>query len=150
MCKVSTDRDAVDSESEEALFPERLIEADTLRPSADGFTTDLRLPWYRALPLSCVERMAVRVDGQPVPEGDVTLTLAGEGPYTLPELAAHTDTYWYVLDSAQLSVKSDAATQPGEHAIDVDFGLYIPYLPVNGAPLKNLDSNSAILKVADR
>ncbi|MGN6220929.1 MAG: C-glycoside deglycosidase beta subunit domain-containing protein [Microbacterium sp.] len=132
------------------LFPERLIEADTLRPSSDGFITDLRLPWYRALPLSCIERMEVRVDGQPVPEEDVTLTLAGKGPYTLPELAAHTEDYWYVLDSAQLSVKSNAATQPGEHAIDLAFGLYIPYLPVNGAPLKNLDSNSAILKVADR
>lgn len=132
------------------MFPERLIEADTLRETDEGFTTNVRLPWYRALPLSCVERMDVSVDGQPVPVDDVTLTFGDVGPLKLRELAALTDTYWYVLDSAKLSVKSDSARRPGSHEINLAFGLYIPYLPVNGEPLKNLDSDSAILKVAER
>lgn len=66
------------SESEDALFPERLIETETLRPTAEGFTTAVRLPWYRALPLSCVERMDVSVDGRSVPQAEVTLTVGGQ------------------------------------------------------------------------
>lgn len=135
-------------ESEEALFPERLIEADTLRPTSDGFVTGVRLPWYRALPLSCVERMEVVVDNEPIPKDDVTLTLAERGPYKLADLAELIDTYWYVLDSAELSVKTPTALTPGKHDVTVNFGLYIPYLPVNGAPLVNLDSCSATLEVS--
>lgn len=132
------------------MFPERLIEANTLRPTSDGFETDLRLPWYRALPLSCVERMDVSVDGRPVPPDNVTISLGPDGPFLLEELADLTDTFWYVLDSARLHVTSPAATEPGSHEIDLGFGLYIPYLPVNGAPLRNLDSCNAILEVPTR
>ena len=56
--------------------------------------------------------------------------------------------YWYVLDSAQLEVRSEAATGPGSHEITLGFGLYIPYLPVNGNPLVNLDSGTATLEVS--
>lgn len=132
------------------MFPERLIEAETLTPTSDGFRTGLRLPWYRALPLSCVERIDVQVDGQDVPVENLTLSLGDSGPYTFAELAELTDKYWYVLDSAELKVRTDVATTPGEHEITIGFGLYIPYLPVNGAPLKNLDSCTATLEVPAR
>jgi len=149
VCKVSTCLVCVD-ESEDALFPERLIDSTTVVPTVGGFEADLRLPWYRALPLSCVERIDVKVDGQPVPISDVSFSLGAHGPYSFEELAELTDTYWYVLDSARLRVTSEPATTPGSHEISVGFGLYIPYLPVNGAPLKNLDSCTATLEVPTR
>lgn len=130
------------------MFPERLIEAETLRSTPDGFRTSLRLPWYRALPLSCVERVEVSVDGVSVPSESITLTLGDAGPFSVPDLAPLTDTWWYVLDSAVLSVIAPAAAEPGTHTIEVSMGLYIPYLPVAGKPLVNLDSCSAELKVA--
>ena len=130
------------------VFPERLIEAETLRPTPTGFRTGLRLTWYRALPLSCIERITVTVDGTAVPDEAITLELGSTGPLSLSALAALTDTWWYVLDSALLTVDSAAAAAPGDHELTVVLGLYIPYLPVAGSPLVNLDSGSAQLKVA--
>lgn len=130
------------------MFPERLIQAETLRPTANGFSTRLRLTWYRALPLSCVERIAVSVDGAPVPQDAVSLRLDSVGPLPVSALAPLTDTWWYVLDSAQLTVDCAAAAEPGVHEVTVVMGLYVPYLPVGGSPLVNLDTCSAQLKVA--
>ncbi|MFJ9243850.1 DUF6379 domain-containing protein [Streptomyces sp. NPDC101776] len=131
-----------------AVFPERLIEAETLRPTEQGFCTNLRLTWYRALPLSCVERITVTVDGTPVPDEAITLELDSTGPLSLSVLPSLTDTWWYVLDSALLTVDTATAVEPGDHEVTVVLGLYIPYLPVGGSPLVNLDTGSAQLKVA--
>lgn len=130
------------------MFPERLIEADTLRSTADGFRADVRLPWYRALPLSCVERIEVSVDGTPIPPVDIRLTLGDADPLAIADLASLTDTWWYVLDSATLSVASPTAARPGTHEVEVSMGLHIPYLPVGGVPLVNLDACVARLEVA--
>lgn len=131
-----------------AVFSERLIEGESLRPTAKGFCTGLRLTWYRALPLSCIERITVTVDGVRVPENTITLELGSTGPLPLSALAPLTDTWWYVLDSALLTVESAAATAPGAHEVTIVLGLYIPYLPVAGSPLVNLDTDSAQLEVA--
>lgn len=132
------------------MFPERLIEKETLRPTANGFSCGLRLPWYRALPLSCIENVEVSVDGERVERDDIGLQLDDIGPLRLSELAALTDTWWYVLDSARLTVDSAAATEAGDHEIAVEMGLYIPYLPVAGTPLVTRDRSTAHLEVQPR
>lgn len=130
------------------MFPERLIETETLQSTPDGFSANVRLPWYRALPLSCVERIEVSVDGAPVPTDQIRFSLGDAGPLSIGDFAELTDTWWYVLDSATLTVASEKATVPGTHEVDLSMGLYIPYLPVGGSPLVNLDTCSAELKVA--
>lgn len=35
----------------------------------------LRLPWYRSLPLSCVDGIEIAIDGAAVPEHDVTISV---------------------------------------------------------------------------
>jgi hypothetical protein len=120
------------------VFPERLIEVESLHPTAVGFATGMRLPWYRALPLSCIERIDVSVDGVAVPPEAVRLRVGRTGPLEVSKLAALTDSWWYVLDSADLTVESPAAVAPGSH---------IPYLPVDGAPLVSLDTCTTQLEV---
>ncbi|WP_432990218.1 C-glycoside deglycosidase beta subunit domain-containing protein [Dactylosporangium sp. CA-233914] len=132
------------------MFPERLIEAETLHPTETGFSTGLRLPWYRALPLSCIERIEITVDGAPVPQDAVWFSIPTSGPHRFSELATLTDVWWYVLDSAELTVEHPVAAQPGTHEVSVAMGLHIPYLPVAGKPLVNLDKCTAQLEVASR
>jgi hypothetical protein len=129
------------------VFPERLIEVESLHPTAVGFATGMRLPWYRALPLSCIERIDVSVDGVAVPPEAVRLRVGRTGPLEVSKLAALTDSWWYVLDSADLTVESPAAVAPGSHEVTVSMGLYIPYLPVDGAPLVSLDTCTTQLEV---
>lgn len=130
------------------MFAERLIEAETLRSTPTGFTTDIRLPWYRSLPLSCVGRITVSVDGTTIPPENIRFSIYDVIPSTVSELAQHTTTYWYVLDSGHLSVESAEAITPGTHLVTVETSIFIPYLPVGGDALVNLDTCSAELEVA--
>ena len=91
------------------MFSRHLVESAAL----DGRRLELsvRLNWYRSLPLSCVERLEVRLDGEPV---DVSLELDGD--------------WWRVRDSAR--VAGELAGDPGDgpHAVELLLGTRIPYL----------------------
>jgi hypothetical protein len=101
------------------VFGRHLIEAATL----DGATLRLsvRLNWYRSLPLSCVERLEVSLDGIPVPAERTTLEVNGaqgsaDGPW------------WPVLTSGRVRVTLDAPPEDGEHRVQLVMGTRIPYL----------------------
>ena len=48
------------------MLTEQVIGDGSLRAREDGFSFDLRMPWYRALPLSSLEGLEVRIDGEQV------------------------------------------------------------------------------------
>ncbi|WP_432990226.1 TIM barrel protein [Dactylosporangium sp. CA-233914] len=85
----------------------------TLRPSAvrhpsgcsSGleWSVRLRLPWFRALPMSGVESIVVSLDGQPVPES-LLLTHIDGRPHNLTELQGMSDRYWSVDEDLQIGV----------------------------------------------
>ncbi|MGY1810254.1 DUF6379 domain-containing protein [Blastococcus sp. SYSU D00669] len=108
----------------------------TLRPDAlsarDGrLGLALRLPWYRSLPLSCLESVDVRVDGAPVAVRQVAT-----GGFTGPVAeAAGTGAWWDLRDA--LDVVLDAGAVPGDaHAVEVDLAVRIPYIQqAPGVPL---------------
>jgi hypothetical protein len=91
------------------VFARHLVESATL--TDDALELSLRLNWYRSLPLSCVERLEVRLDGVPV---DVTLDLDGD--------------WWHVRDSARLSAELAEEPGGGQHAVELTIGTRIPYL----------------------
>jgi len=72
----------------------------------------LRLPWYRALPLSCIVGATLAIDGRDADPAALRLTVDGT-VYGLDELATRYDSWWYVLDSAILSAPGVTVTAPG-------------------------------------
>ena len=52
------------------MLTDRVIEEGTLLVDEDSLSFDIRIPWYRSLPLSCVEGLEVRVDSTSVPAAD--------------------------------------------------------------------------------
>lgn len=111
----------------------------------DEALVPLRVPWYRSLPLSSLEALAVSVDGHPVPDADLRLTL-GETDYSLADLAERSDEFWFVADTAH--VKAPAAGL-GEHAeIAASATFRIPYIFVGpDTPLRRVVSETAVLDV---
>ncbi|MFO1466665.1 MAG: DUF6379 domain-containing protein [Steroidobacteraceae bacterium] len=87
----------------------------------------VRIPWYRALPLSVVEVAELRVDGRPVPPEDMTWTLNGRTfPLSaLPDLVGES---WFVLDTAFIRVKTGADPAKA-HEVGLQLNLYPPYIP---------------------
>jgi len=67
------------------MLTDQVIGDGSLKSDGDGFRFDLRMPWYRALPLSSLERLEVRVDGEPVPSEELRLSLGGT-TYALSDL----------------------------------------------------------------
>jgi hypothetical protein len=116
------------------MLTDQVIADGSLRARADGFTFDLRMPWYRALPLSSVEGLDVRIDGEPVPGEEIRLSLGGT-EYALADLPPLHDDWWYVADPAEVRAPKPGGLSSGEHELDVTIALRIPYIVESGHPL---------------
>jgi Domain of unknown function (DUF6379) len=116
------------------MLTDQVIRDGSLRGDDDGFTFDLRMPWYRALPLACVEGLEVRIDGEEVPREELRLTLDGT-TYALADLPPLHDEWWYVADPAEVRVPRPGGLAPGSHELDVTIALRIPYIVESGNPL---------------
>jgi len=111
----------------ENTFSPRLLPADeaTIRPGQ--LTLGVRLPWYRALPLSVTEIASLTVDGARVAPEKIRLTL-NDHTYALDEVPEQVQESWFVLDSARLDVALTLDPDV-DHQIDLVVHLYPPYIP---------------------
>jgi hypothetical protein len=105
----------------------RVISDNGLSSTPSGYRIDIRLPWYRSLPLSTVEVGEVLFDGAPVEASRVRFELEGNS-YPLSAMPELVDKVWYVLDSAYLYVQASALPQGSEHSVSVTLNLYPPYI----------------------
>jgi hypothetical protein len=121
-----------------------VIEENSLRATAHGFEVRLRFKWYRSLQLSCLENLQLSLDGQLVDAGAIGFGINGH-TYRLDELSDKVEEFWFILDSAILSVERPGAVKPGEaHQIDVAFGMRAPYIGIGpGRFLTVLNKQSA-------
>ncbi|MFV2196850.1 C-glycoside deglycosidase beta subunit domain-containing protein [Nocardiopsis sp. LOL_012] len=116
------------------MIPDRIIEAGTLSTDGARASVEVRIPWYRALPGSCIDDAVLTVDGVPAPADSVRWEMNGR-TYALPELVDRTDEWWFPLDSAVLS--GDLPVVPGaEHEVTVELKLYIPYIVTDHGVLR--------------
>jgi hypothetical protein len=93
-----------------------------------GVEFDIRLPWYRALPLSVVEIASVRLDGQPVTQQNLRLCVNGKS-FALADFPEQTTEFWFVLDNARIRCEGVTADVGTEHRVEVQLNLYPPYIP---------------------
>lgn len=113
----------------DTCFNALLLDAERgLRATPNGAEIDVRLPWYRSLPVSVVEVGSLRVDDQPIASSDVRFEINGKS-FELHELPARFDDVWFVLDSAVLRL-SGLRLKPGtDHDVELQLNLYPPYVP---------------------
>jgi len=109
------------------VLTDRIIGDGSLRSDAAGFSFDLRIPWYRSLPLSCVEGLDAAVDGDVIASDDLRIAFDGR-VYALDELAPLYEEWWQVTDAARVSVARQGGLEPGQHELDVSLSLRIPYI----------------------
>jgi hypothetical protein len=108
-------------------FSRSLICPDEVKSARGRLELAIRLPWYRALPLSVVELGELVIDGQVVAHQNVNFEINGH-EYGLDQLPDLSEEFWYVLDSARLRLPY--ALDPGQpHTISLTINLYPPYIP---------------------
>jgi F420-dependent methylenetetrahydromethanopterin dehydrogenase len=105
-----------------------VLRPDAVRATAAGYEVDVRLPWYRSLPLSCLEDVTVTVDGTVAARADVTLRHEGRELHP-DDLADLVDEQWFVQDPLTVLVPDPApATAGAEADVSVHVAVRIPYI----------------------
>ena len=116
------------------MLTDRVIDEGSLRSDEDGFSFHLRIPWYRSLPLSCVEGVDVVIDGDAVAADDLRISF-GETIYALGDLPPLHETWWNVTDPARVSIARPGGLDDGAHEVDVTLSIRIPYIVEEGRRL---------------
>ena len=117
------------------------LEASVLRPDAlhatpAGYELEVHLPWYRSLPLSCLEEISLTIDGRRVAVEDLRVERDGQD-YAVADLADLVDEQWFVQDGLRVRVPDDAPSAIGDSvALEVELATRIPYIIIGpGAAL---------------
>lgn len=110
------------------MFEDQLLAGLCPAPRGPGASpavrVQLRLPWYRSLPLSCIERLDLTIDGAAQPADGLTLVINGSR-HALSDVARLHEVWWFVLDTVEVEVP--ASMKPGPHQVRAALALQIPY-----------------------
>ncbi|MBN9605333.1 MAG: hypothetical protein J0G30_01820 [Actinomycetales bacterium] len=130
------------------MIPDRIIEQGTLATTGSAVSVEVRLPWYRSLPASCISEVGLSVDGVAAPAESLTWTMNGR-TRTLDEMVGDTDDWWFPTDSAVLTADLPV-TPDAEHVVDVELKLYIPYIVTDHGVLRIEEHDTKTMKAAQR
>ncbi len=112
----------------------------------NGYLVRVCLTSYRSLPLSCLEKIELKVDGQAIDPGRMRFVLNGYS-HKLEELAHLSHIFWFILDYADLFVESEARLSPGEHLVESLLVTVEPYM--TGGRYSLFNPSTKRLAVAD-
>ena len=105
-----------------------MLRADAVRATPSGYEVEVHLPWYRSLPLSCVEDVGVTLAGRAVPREDLRVRV-DDRDLPLDDLADLVDDWWFVQDALTVVVPDGSPAEPGGEAeVEVTTATRIPYI----------------------
>lgn len=127
------------------MIPDRIIEQGTLTTTGARSAVDVRLPWYRALPGSCIAGATLTIDGVAAPAESLRWRM-NDREFTFDELRTTTDEWWFPTDSAVLSGELEIEPD-AEHEVTVGLTLFIPYIIISDTETLHIDeSNTKTMK----
>lgn len=122
------------------MIPDRIIEQGTLTTTGSRSAVEVRLPWYRALPGSCIAGATLSINGVEAPAESLRWQMNGR-EFSFDELRTNTEEWWFPTDSAVLS--GDLAVDPdAEHEVTVGLTLYIPYIIISDTETLHIDETN--------
>ncbi|HAL74942.1 MAG TPA: hypothetical protein DCM45_07660 [Clostridiales bacterium] len=96
-----------------------------------GFSLQIRIPYYRGVPLSMVEDLKVVIDSTEY-RGDALRFTVGGGTFSLAEMPTVTFFRWEFGEKATLQVSKAGGLPAGDHKVEVYVLLRISYMPWRG------------------
>lgn len=121
------------------MIPDRIIEQGTLRTDGARSAVEVRIPWYRALPGSCIAGAALTIDGVAAPSDSLRWEMNGR-EFAFDDLVDNTEDWWFPVDSALLSGDL-ALKEDGDHEVEVDLKLYIPYIVIGDDEVLHIEEH---------
>ncbi|MGV9194040.1 C-glycoside deglycosidase beta subunit domain-containing protein [Microbacterium sp. MC2] len=121
------------------MIPDRIIEQGTLVVDGPRAQVEVRIPWYRALPGSCIAGAGLTIDGVAAPAESLRWRM-NDTEFTFDELRTNTDEWWFPTDSAVLSGDLEVAAD-ADHEVSVDLTLYIPYIIISDTETLHIEEH---------
>lgn len=121
------------------MIPDRIIEQGTLTTDGTRVAVEVRVPWYRALPASCIGQAGLTIDGQAVPTESLRWEMNGT-TFTFDELSTNVESWWFPADSAVLSGELPISPD-ADHEVGVDLTLYIPYIVISDSEVLHIEEH---------
>lgn len=131
------------------MIADRIIEQGTLTTHEGHAAVEVRIPWYRALPGSCIAGATLSIDGIEAPADSLRWSMNGR-TFTFDELIQETDEWWFPLDSATLTGQLPLRQDLQEHEVRVGLKVYIPYIITDHGVLHIEESDTKTMKVEQR
>ena len=81
----------------------KIIEENSLQVFPDGYSFNVRLNWYRSLPISSLVKIAITLDSEPVPSDQIRFEINNR-VFRFEELGDQVEEFWFVrIPSACIS-----------------------------------------------
>jgi len=108
-----------------------------------GLLLKIRLPSYRSLPLSCIEKIGVKIDGKDVSLSAAALRIENSW-HPLAYLPTLLDVWWFILDPATLFVPKVVVS--GRHEVAVEIVRVEPYITAGRFSFTNTSTASLLVE----
>ena len=107
-----------------------------------GWQFDVRLSYYRGQFLSTIDELRVKLDGEEIPQQDISLSLRGE-EYGVARLGTLSNVFWPVAEPTTVRVFKPGGLLCGEH--DVEFIMFFrsPYMEIGPDMYMPCDSSGS-------
>jgi len=116
------------------------------RNGEKGFLVRVNLTSYRSLPLSCLEKIELSIDGRPVDPASMRLIL-NNFVIRLQDFKNMRSVWWYILDQADLFVISPQPLPAGKHYVEALLVTVEPY--VTGGRFSFYNASKKYLAVSE-
>lgn len=93
-----------------------------------GYEVQLRIPYYRGLPMSCVQEITLKIDEFEVPHEAMTIAVNGEC-FAYDELSTAINHRWEMVDTITVRVNKPDGLPAGQHKVHAFVSLRISYQP---------------------
>lgn len=96
-----------------------------------GFAVNLKINYYRGLPLCCVDEIALEVDGEKIDPSSMVLQHQNrEYPYTdILKDDFPTDFYWLFGEKLRVVILRDGGIEQGRHHVSLTLSTRRSYTP---------------------
>lgn len=112
-------------------FTERVIQEEgfynvLLNGEKVGVNIDLCINYYRGLPVSCIQELQVKIDGEEIPQYLMLFSL-NEKKFPADRLPQLFEEYWGIKEIAHLLI-FNSGIEDGEHEVEVTLHFRNPYM----------------------
>ena len=107
-----------------------------------GFELETFITYDRAIPLSMVNYIAIKVDGQEVPREAITCSPNGQDWFTLDEMETVTTYKWEYNVPLKIRVAQEGGLSSGEHEVELTVETRTAYIPV---PIHGVNTRKVVI-----